>query len=228
MVVALSIGAALLTALATFVESSVRWHRSIVSRAEGLEVARTVWAVLDEELGPARRGRDWALDSAGALELRAFRGFGRVCPSAGGAGLTVAFRGERLPEAVRDSALVLRSDGEWTSTPLAAVGAASGASTCAIQPGESALHIEGPPEGEPAAVLVRFFERGSYHLAEAAFRYRRGGGGRQPLTPERIGPGSSFSLAGDALQVELEVLGSQDAGPAKVFAWRVGERGLSR
>jgi hypothetical protein len=36
----------------------------------------------------------------------------------------------------------------------------------------------------PQTVLVRLFERGSYHLSGSALRYRRGGSGRQPLTPE--------------------------------------------
>jgi hypothetical protein len=80
----------------------------------------------------------------------------------------------------------------------------------------------------PPVVLVRFFERGSYHLADDAFRYRRGGGGRQPLTVERIGPGSGFSFAGEALHVTLEVLASPDSGTAKVYSWRVRERGLLR
>jgi len=225
MIVGLSIGAALLTALATFVTSSVRWHRSLTIRAEGLEVARTVWGVLEEELGAARQGRDWAVDSAGGLDLRAFRGFGRVCPGPGGGGLTVAFRGERLPEPTRDSALVLREDGEWTSAPIVSVTSTSGPSGCAVRAGESALRVVGLPEAGPAAVLVRFFERGSYHLADLAFRYRRGGGGRQPLTSERIGSGSGFSVAGDALEVTLEVL-SPDSGSAKVFVWRAGERAL--
>jgi hypothetical protein len=226
MIVALSMGAALLTALATFVTSSVRWHRAIASRAEGLEVARTVWAVLEEELGPARRGRDWILDSAGVLDLRAFRAFGRVCPGAGGAGLTVAFRGERLPEAVRDSVLVLLEDGTWTTAPVASVGATSSPPGCLIRPGESALSVVGPLEVGPAPVLLRFFERGSYHLADLSFRYRRGGGGRQPLTAERIGPGSGFSVEGDSLEVTLDVL-SLDSGSAKSFIWRAGERGRS-
>jgi hypothetical protein len=225
MIVALSIGAALLAALATFVTSSVRWHRSLASRADGLEVARTVWAVLDEELGVARPGRDWNVDSNGVLDLRAFRGFGRVCPGAGEAGFTVAFRGDRLPEPVRDSVLALREDGEWTSASLVSVGPASGTAGCATAAGESALRVRGPPEAGPAVVFLRFFERGSYHLTDRAFRYRRGGGGRQPLTSDRVGERSAFSLAGDALQVNLEVLAVPESGAAKSFAWRVRERG---
>ncbi len=36
----------------------------------------------------------------------------------------------------------------------------------------------------PGAVIGRLFERGSYHLAAGAFRYRPGRGGRQPLTAQ--------------------------------------------
>ena len=228
MIVALSIGAGLLSALASFVSSSVRWHRSIASRAEGLETARTVWAVLDEELTPTRHGRDWTLDADGVLHLRAFRGFGRVCPNAEGAGLIVAFRGERLPELNRDSVLVLRADGEWVAAPLASVGPASAVSGCAVEPTESALRVVGPPEGgEPTPVLMRFFERGTYHLEDGAFRYRRGGGGRQPLTAERVGSSSAFSVVGEALKVDLEVIGSSYELTPKAFEWRVAERGLT-
>jgi hypothetical protein len=231
MIVALSIGAALLTALATLVTSSMRWHRSIASRAEGLEVARTVWAVLDEELSSVRQGRDWALDPDGVLHLRAFRGFGRACSGAAGSDLVVAFRGERLPGVNRDSVLVLRADGQWSAAPLSSVGPAPSAPECVAAPGESLLRVTGPPEGaQPAPVVLRFFERGSYHLEDGAFRYRRGGGGRQPLTAERIGPSSAFSVAGRALAVNLEVLDeildSDDVPTTKVFEWRVVERGL--
>jgi hypothetical protein len=38
-------------------------------------------------------------------------------------------------------------------------------------------------------VLGRIFEGGSYHFSGGALRYRRGAGGRQPLTPERVREG---------------------------------------
>ena len=40
--------------------------------------------------------------------------------------------------------------------------------------------IEPPVTG---ALVARIFERGSYHVVGRALRYRRGLGGRQPLTP---------------------------------------------
>ena len=38
-------------------------------------------------------------------------------------------------------------------------------------------------------VLMRAFERGEYHAVRGALRYRRGAGGRQPITPGRVGTG---------------------------------------
>ena len=133
MIVGLSIGAALLTTLATFVTSSVQWHRSIVVPGGGASRSRARSGRCSKKNWGRAPGRDWVVDSAGALDLRAFRGFGRVCPGLGGGGLTVAFRGERLPEPIRDSALVLREDGEWTSAPLVSVASTSGPSACGIR-----------------------------------------------------------------------------------------------
>jgi hypothetical protein len=46
--------------------------------------------------------------------------------------------------------------------------------------GDPELWSVDPPV--PGALVVRVFERGSYHVSGGALRYRRGMGGRQPLT----------------------------------------------
>ncbi len=56
---------------------------------------------------------------------------------------------------------------------------------------------------EESIVLARLFERGSYHVSGAALRYRRGRGGRQPLTPEVFDtPPSGFVKEGGSLALE--------------------------
>jgi hypothetical protein len=52
-------------------------------------------------------------------------------------------------------------------------------------------------------VLARLFERGSYHLTGSALRYRRGGSGRQPLTPEIWSSSTSWDVALERLGVEI-------------------------
>ena len=50
-----------------------------------------------------------------------------------------------------------------------------------MDPGaDSELWTIDPPV--PGALVARIFERGSYHVSGGALRYRRGMGGRQPLT----------------------------------------------
>ncbi|HIF20809.1 MAG TPA: hypothetical protein EYQ27_02630 [Gemmatimonadetes bacterium] len=52
-------------------------------------------------------------------------------------------------------------------------------------------------------VLARLFERGSYHISGKALRYRRGGAGRQPLTPEVLDtPPSGFVRSAGSLGLE--------------------------
>lgn len=69
-------------------------------------------------------------------------------------------------------------------------------------------------------VLTRVFERGSYHLVGGALRYRRGEGGRQPLTPERIMEGrlTGHDSPGDALVWNLVL--STPPGSEKGSRWR--------
>ena len=79
LVLALALGALVLTSLGALVSVGVRWTRSLADRVEGLEVVRTVWVVTEEELRIGRPSVDWWLDDAGAIQLRSFQGFGRIC-----------------------------------------------------------------------------------------------------------------------------------------------------
>jgi type II secretory pathway component PulJ len=219
LLVALALGALVLSAFTGMLVSSLRWMQGIWLRAEALEVVRTVWVVLDEELRPGRPGRDWELIGEGeGVALRAFRGVARVCaPVPSGGGWMVAYRGRRGPDPARDSVLVLGADGGWRAFDIEAVGAGSG---CRAVDGE-VVHrwAWALPEGIPDPVVARIFERGEYHLSEGALRYRRGAGGRQPLTPERPGGGSGFVEDGEGIGIRLEFGTEPGRSLIEPFSW---------
>lgn len=224
--IALSLGVVILGASFSVLTSVLRWSRVLTGRAEALELVRTVWWVLDEELRPGVTGRDWVPVSGTALTLRAFRGVARVCsPVAGGGEWVVAYRGRRMPDPGRDSILVLGLDGGWRVSPLLS-STSHGGPECSPTSAETVLRWRW--EGAVSAtgpVLVRLFERGEYHLADRALRYRSGGGGRQPITPERIGTGSGFRIRDESLEVHIEFPGESGRGDLSDFTWRVtGER----
>lgn len=218
----MTLGLIVLASLAAVVSSTLRWNRYLIARAEGLEVARTVWVVLDQELRDGRFGRDWTLDEAGVLHLRAFRGLGRVCGAADGRWV-VAYRGWRLPDVERDSLLVLGSDARWRASSLESVHSQPSADGCGADGRDATLRMGWSDTETVAPIVIRVFERGSYHLADRAFRYRSGRGGRQPLTVERVAESSHFGVVGGALQVTLDVAATGDRpGPGRLV-WRVGE-----
>lgn len=225
LLIALTLATVVLAGVVGFLLASVRWTDRTSARAEALELVRTVWVVLDEEIRPGLPGRDWRLTSDRAVELRAFRGVGRVCGLEGGR-WAVAYRGIRAPDPNRDSLLVLGRDGGWRGALLE--GAWTGGVGCELDPGESARLLTWTGGGDEEPVLVRSFESGRYSLEEGAFRYRRGAGGRQPLTPERVGPSSRFEAEAPGIRVRLEVRGWGAVPPTEPFDWLVSpaERGL--
>jgi prepilin-type N-terminal cleavage/methylation domain-containing protein len=205
--VALAVGGVVLAGVVGMIRGASRSVVDQTRRSESAEVLRTVWSVLDEELSAGVPGRDWTLEGEQAVVLRAYRGVARVCGPGDEAGTwAVAWRGHRAPVPDRDSLLVLRADGRWDPTPL--LEERSGG-PCPLEPGEAAGRwrpggdLAAEPGGVP--VLFRYFERGRYSLEDGAFRYRRGAGGRQPLTPERVEPGSRFLSGEDGPRVLLEL-----------------------
>jgi hypothetical protein len=216
--VSLTLAGWILGAIAVLLVGSLRWADRIAARAEGLELARSVWVILEEELRPGLPDRDWRLTSERSLELRAFRGLGRVCGAADGR-WEVAFRGLRVPDPARDSVLILGADGGWRAAEL--TGSWAGGDACEPDPGEALRRLAWSPQGEIPPVLVRVFERGRYSLEDGAFRYLRGAGGRQPLTPERVGPQSRFEVEGTGFRVLLEVEGWHPGSPVTTFGWTV-------
>lgn len=216
MVVALTMGAVALGSLATLLSAGVRWTRSLSDQAEALEVVRTIWVVIEDEIRAGRADRDWLVDGRGALLLRSFQGVAPTCDYDSTSGWKVAHRGRRSPDLIRDSILLLGLDGSWRSIALESSVLSEG---CDLGPGESAYRWGWSDSGGSQPVLARTFETGSYHLADGAFRYQRGAGGRQPLTAERLSDLSGFRRVGDGLEVTVDLTGGPGSKSAGSFVW---------
>ncbi|MDZ7779154.1 MAG: hypothetical protein U5R14_04335 [Gemmatimonadota bacterium] len=192
-------------------------HAELLGRAEVLASARLTGALLRSETGVALRGRDWELHDD-ALRLRAFRGTALVCPEGSGADtLDAAYVGYRAPDPTKDSVVVLYQDGSRVVRGLEGVG--SGVAECmgeALSRRTTLVLSESVPTG---AVVARVFERGAYSVADAAFRYRRGAAGRQPLTPE-VWDRSSGWVVEDG-RVAVELLSAPDGTGTSPSRWHL-------
>jgi hypothetical protein len=190
----------------------------VSSRAEGLETVRTVAWLLREEVSYGRPGRDWWVDGSDSLAMRVFRGAGLVKAGEGeGDRVRVCFRGIRSPNPEKDSILLLGKDGRWSAHGLQARARAQ-----EVCPGlGGGWEEDWTLSPEPSeAVLGRVFERGSYHLVNGALRYRRGGGGRQPLTPERVSSGRFVPLWSGARAISWEVVLTPTPTRVDSASWR--------
>ncbi len=188
----------------------------LVHQMEVISARRLAATAMSRDLRRGVAGRDWLAPMDDSLALRVFRGWGLVCPGGEARrGVTVvAYRGERTPNPAKDSVLVL-TDGGWfpadlvhrsrTTQPLCPDGLDSDTELWALDP---------PISG----VLMRVFERGSYHVAGGALRYRRGRGGRQPLTAEVFAGSSTLQGARGRILLRLD----SDREPWGDNAWSVG------
>ncbi len=170
-------------AVVSFGWGALAHQRTVASRLRSemdlLSARRLAAIVIGKELRAGVRGRDWIGAALDSLSLRAFRGWGPVCGLGREAGkIVVAYHGERAANPVKDSVLILTAEG-WRRADL--TGRASGPRSCGMDLGGDAevWTIDPPVTG---GLVVRIFERGSYHVSGGALRYRRGRGGRQPLT----------------------------------------------
>lgn len=214
--IALLLTVVLLTAAAMLLRGQLGIARRIRLDADLLFAFRLTRSTLEEETRYSYAGRDWdtAADTVG---LRAFRGTALVCGAPAPGRLSVRYSGWRNPNPAKDSVLVLTYTGRWVAVEL--VGRATGSSGASC--GDSTW---GSPElwtVDPSVegVLGRLFERGSYHLTGAALRYRRGRGGRQPVTPEVFSlMGITRSRADSTLRLRLQAPGGQMLLPG---LWRL-------
>jgi prepilin-type N-terminal cleavage/methylation domain-containing protein len=172
-------------------------------RSDRLVALRSARSVLRRELRAGRAGTDWRVYPPDSVKLRAFRGAAWVCPGVDhGVPLLVAWRGVRQPDPEKDSVLLLDDAGYWSAAELTA--SSRTPERCPAAPTVTVMgwEVSPPPTGTP--VLARLFESGSYHIADGALRYRRGAGGRQPLTaPVLRTPPSGLELAGTSISLHL-------------------------
>jgi len=190
----------------------------LAARTDALVAMRVARHVLRTELGRGMEGEDW-LATPDSVSLRAFRGTARLCPRAETTDeLTVAYEGERRPDPAKDSLVLVDPLGHREVRAL--VGVTASADACGANPGDDLEVWRLDAAVGPDAVLARLFERGSYHLASSALRYRRGASGRQPLTPEVWSSATGWTLTGDQLGLHAEPR-TPDAGrPWEAFlAW---------
>jgi type II secretory pathway component PulJ len=176
------------------VATLVRSGERVAEISEGMETIRTVAWILEEEVSGGSPNRDWWPGGADTLGLRAYRGLALVQGREADGQVSVCYRGIRNPNPEKDSVLFLSGDAGWTAHAL--LSRARRDPGCLEGTGgwEEVWHVEPEPRGP---VLGRVFERGSYHFSAGAFRYRRGAGGRQPLTPVRIAEGFLEEVGAD-------------------------------
>jgi hypothetical protein len=185
--IAVLLTAVLLHVAWTIAARHTRAVLELIRRAEVLEAGRITGWVLRSELQPSRPGTDWHAAEDG-LTARVFRSLAVPCPDSSGPGVLVArLDGLRAPDVAKDSLLLLEPDGRWRGYRVERVGRGG---ECAGEP-MMRLELDDPTAGGYAA---RLYEHGSYHLVDGALRYRRGRGGRQPLTPRSLGPASTLTV----------------------------------
>lgn len=216
--------AAVLVHLAwTTLREQSRVARRAAALTERLEAARATRFVLDGEVRAGVAGRDWIGPAGDSIAVRAFRGVGLPCvgPTGSWDG-TVRYRGVRRPDPEKDSVLVLAPDGTWRTLGLEGARADPGRPCRVGVDGEGwsteRWSVVGPGGGPAGSfVVARIFERGSYHLADGALRYRRGRAGRQPLTPtlldDRLSSFSAHAQAGLVVRLGFRDPAVEGDGP---------------
>jgi hypothetical protein len=164
--------AGILAGVARFAHSQNRLAALQRDRIRLEESVRTGRLVLAAELRFLAPG-DVAAVGPDSIRIRAFRGGGAACRGAPDGAVHVVYGGVRQPDPGKDSVLVLSAH----ETLPARLVSWSASPEC---DGSVRMTLDPTPGGDAAYVLL--FETGAYSVSGGALRYRRGGGGRQPLT----------------------------------------------
>ena len=177
------------------------------TRVESLDALRTATLLMPMELR-AHAMPDLHAVGGDSAAIRAFRGTGLVCDVRTGAS-SIRYRGWRLPDATKDSVLIVTRVPEHAAA-IAAV--SHGGSPCIALPGETIFDVALGSDSLQLEDVVLVFEPGAYHLSTGALRYRAPGGTRQPLTADVL-RGAGFGLMMrsppgpvEPLAVDLDVL----------------------
>jgi hypothetical protein len=192
---------------------------NVTADAEVRETRRIARYTLAQELRTGLAGIDWVAGDGDSVALRAVRGTGVRCASVSPPRWVVRYTGLRRPDSAKDSVLVLATDGVWRVAKL--VRTRPGA--CEDGAGGEIWELNPPV---PGAVVGRIFERGSYHVAAEAFRYRPGRGGRQPLTAQvlRTGADAGSGVSGHGAGLDLRLAFETPHGTTAIDSVRVWPR----
>lgn len=180
--VALLLGLLLLTLSTALLARERALTRELASLLAVTETSRSARHLLRAEVGSA-----WpegvGAPAADSLSLRAFRGHGLPC-GVSPRGTYARVSGIRGPSAKKDSLWILYED--WTQRVVALDAARPAPPGVCPEGALPVVALVHERNDTAVPILIRYFERGTYHLSGGALRYRRGGGGRQPLTPEHL------------------------------------------
>lgn len=188
--------ALVLAATARFAGAQSRLVATTHDRTRVAEASRVPGTILAAELR-ALADRDFVALSPDSIRIRAVRGGGPLCRVHGSAAV-VRYRGVRLPDPAKDSVLlVVGYNPEGVVFPV--LDAATDTS-CG-----GALRLELGSTFDLPGGWALVFETGSYHVSGGALRYRRGGGGRQPMTESVFNGGGFTDLGSAGLEIGLEL-----------------------
>ena len=191
---------------------------SVTGDAQVRETRRIARYTLAQELRTGLAGVDWVAGGGDSVAVRAFRGTGVGCAAAQPL-WAVRYTGLRRSDPAKDSVLVLAADGVWRVAKLvrARLGVCGDGARGEVWELNPAV---------PDAVVGRVFERGSYHVAAGAFRYRPGGGGRQPLTAQilQTGAGVASGVSGRGAGLDLRLAFGQAPVATTIDSARVWPR----
>lgn len=162
-----------LAALAGLVSGQGRLLAVTQDRSRARELVRATGVVLGAELRYLAAS-DLSALAPDSFRLRAVRGGGAVCEATADAVL-VRYGGVRRPEPDKDSVLVVPERG--SAGRAYGIRSVAADSRCG---GALRLDLTEALDGGRGWALV--FETGAYQVGREAVRYRRGAGGRQPLT----------------------------------------------
>lgn len=187
-------------ACATLVHSQTRLLRDTAERAATSESLRTAGGILTAEVRTVARS-DLRAVSRDSLALRVMRGWA-VVRTRDRDRYILRYEGLRAPDAEKDSILLVGEEQ---------------AGTFVVAAGEPlAIRTELPL---PPGSVILFFESGAYHIATNALRYRRGLGGRQPITDELIDHRASrFGLEAGSRLLLLHLRGRNVPGRSPAVA----------
>jgi hypothetical protein len=197
--VAAALAALVVTSAALLLHAQSRAAHATTQHSERSDAARTALLTLAAEWRTLVPQSDIYGIAADSVAGRIFRGVAVVCASSATTSL-VRYRGLRLPDPAKDSALEL---GLERTVAVTAIAADTG---CTSGPGEHVLAVDWGVQPASGSMWL-FFESGSYHLSTNALRYRRAPAGRQPITNEVLSDASSaFTTIADSVLRAVDVM----------------------